>query len=266
MQALNTGIISNPKDLSRLKEKIQRVIRDKRIISICSGTGCKAYASDEIYNFLQSELSKIQENDPDKVKNIVLKRTGCHGFCENGPVIVIHPEGTCYIKSKVEDAKEILEKTINGEIVTRLLFKDNNGQPIEKEQNIPFYKYQNRVILGNNSKLDPTSIEDYIRLDGYSALARVLAGMTPNEVIEEVKKSNLRGRGGGGFPTGVKWEITRNAAQEPKYVIVNADEGDPGAFMDRSVLEGNPHSVLEGLIITAYTIGSNQGFVYVRME
>ena len=266
MQTLNTRIIKNPKDLSLLKDKLQQVMQGKRIISICSGTGCKAYASDDIYDFLQSELSRIQKNEPDKVKNTVLKRTGCHGFCENGPVIVIHPEGTCYIRSKVEDAKEILEKTINGEIVTRLLFKDNDGKPIEKEQDIPFYKYQKRVILENNSKLDPTSVEDYIRLGGYSALAKVLTGMTPYEVIEEIKKSNLRGRGGGGFPTGVKWEITRNVAQEPKYVIVNADEGDPGAFMDRSVLEGNPHSVLEGLIITAYAIGSNQGFVYVRRE
>ena len=266
METLNTRIIKNPKDLSLLKDKLQQAMQGKRIISICSGTGCKAYASDDIYDYLQSELSRIQKNEPDKVKNTVLKRTGCHGFCENGPVIVIHPEGTCYIRSKVEDAKEILEKTINGEIVTRLLFKDNDGKPIEKEQDIPFYKYQKRVILENNSKLDPTSVEDYIRLGGYSALAKVLTGMTPYEVIEEIKKSNLRGRGGGGFPTGVKWEITRNVAQEPKYVIVNADEGDPGAFMDRSVLEGNPHSVLEGLIITAYAIGSNQGFVYVRRE
>ena len=266
MEILNTGTIKNPKDLSLLKDKLQQAMQGKRIISICSGTGCKAYASDDIYDYLQSELSRIQKNEPDKVKNIILKRTGCHGFCENGPVIVIHPEGTCYIRSKVEDAKEILEKTINGEIVTRLLFKDNDGKPIEKEQDIPFYKYQKRVILENNSKLDPTSVEDYIRLGGYSALAKVLTGMTPYEVIEEIKKSNLRGRGGGGFPTGVKWEITRNVAREPKYVIVNADEGDPGAFMDRSVLEGNPHSVLEGLIITAYAIGSNQGFVYVRRE
>lgn len=266
MQTLNTRIIKNPEDLSLLKDKLQQVIQGKRIISICSGTGCKASASDDIYDFLQSELSRIQKNEPDKVKNIVIKRTGCHGFCENGPVIVIHPEGTCYIRSNVEDAKEILEKTIKGEIVTRLLFKDNDGKPIEKEQDIPFYKYQKRVVLENNSKLDPTNIEDYIRLGGYSAIAKVLAGMTPYEVIEEIKKSNLRGRGGGGFPTGVKWEITRNVTQKPKYIIVNADEGDPGAFMDRSVLEGNPHSVLEGLIIGAYAISSNQGFVYVRRE
>jgi NADH-quinone oxidoreductase subunit F len=215
---------------------------------------------------MESELSGMQKADPEKVKNIVLKKTGCHGFCENGPIITLHPEGTCYIKSRVDDAKEILQKTVDGSIVTRLLYVDENGTPVEKEEDIPFYKYQKRVILENNSKIDPSSIEDYIRLGGYRALAKVLTGMTPEGVIEEIKKSNLRGRGGGGFPAGSKWETTKNASSNPKYVIVNADEGDPGAFMDRSILEGNPHSVLEGLIIAAYAIGSNQGFVYVRQE
>ncbi len=192
--------------------------------------------------------------------------TGCHGFCEKGPIIVIYPDETCYLKGKIEDVPEIVERTLNKEIVERLLYTEDDGTTIRKESEIPFYKYQKRIIFGNNSKLDPQSIVDYIRLGGYRALARALINMTPENVIDEVKKSNLRGRGGGGFPAGIKWESTRNAKTEPKYIIVNADEGDPGAFMDRSILEGNPHSVLEGLLIAAYAIGSNLGFIYVRQE
>ncbi len=259
-------VLKSVKDLNQLREKLLNEIQDKKIISICSGTGCKAYASDEIYCSIKEEIKKIAKSNPEKVKDILLKRTGCHGFCENGPIIVIYPEQICYIKSKVEDAKEILDSTLEGRIIERLLYKDENGIPIEKEGEIPFYKYQKRVVLSDNSKIDPTSIEDYIRVGGYSALAKVLTSMTPDEVIEEIKKSNLRGRGGGGFPTGLKWETAKNAKGSTKYVIVNADEGDPGAFMDRSILEGNPHSVLEGLMIAAYSIGSNEGFVYVRQE
>jgi len=262
----NEKIIKTPKDLNLLRERLQESIKDKKIISICSGTGCKAYSSDEIYNIILEKMKKLEQNNPEKVKNILLKRTGCHGFCEKGPIIVIYPEGICYVKSKVEDAEEILEKTIEGKIVDRLLYKDDNGNPIVREQDIPFYKFQKRIVLDINSKIDPTSIDDYIRVGGYRALAKVLTSMNPEEVIQEIKKSNLRGRGGGGFPTGIKWETTKNAKQEPKYVIVNADEGDPGAFMDRSILEGNPHSVLEGLIIAGYAIGSNQGYFYVRQE
>jgi NADH-quinone oxidoreductase subunit F len=266
MQTQSKKIIASLKDLNLLKEKLQIEFQGKRVISVCAGTGCKACSSDDIYNIMFNELSKMQKTSPDKVKDIILKRTGCHGFCENGPIITIHPEGNCYIKSKVEDAKEIFEKTVDGEIVTRLLYKDEDGIAVEKESDIPFYKYQKRIILENNSRIDPLSIEDYIRLGGCRALAKVLTSMTSDEVVEEIKKSNLRGRGGGGFPAGLKWETTKNAKEEPKYIIVNADEGDPGAFMDRSVLEGNPHSVLEGLIIAAYSISSNEGFVYVRQE
>lgn len=266
MQTQNIKIIKSPRDLNLLKEKLESELVGKKIISICSGTGCRAYASEEICSLMEKELEKIRSSDPGKVKDIIIKRTGCHGFCEKGPIIVIHPEGTCYLKSKVEDAKEILEKTINGEVATRLLYKDEDGKPIEKESDIPFYKYQKRIILDINSKIDPLNIEDYIMFGGYRALAKVLTQMTPNQIIEEVKKSNLKGRGGGGFPAGQKWETTKNVKEKPKYVIINADEGDPGAFMDRSILEGNPHSVLEGLIIAAYAIGANEGFIYVRQE
>jgi NADH-quinone oxidoreductase subunit F len=258
--------IKSPEDLSKLSEKFKQEIEGKRIISVCSGTGCRAHNSEGLYEEIEKELSTRAKDYPDRVKDFVLKRTGCHGFCENGPIIVIYPEEICYLKSKVEDVPEIIEKALNDEIVERLLYRDENGQSIVKESEIPFYKYQKRIIFSNNSKLDPNEIGDYIRLGGYRALAKVLTGMSPDDVIEEIKSSKLRGRGGGGFHAGIKWESTRKAKEEPKYVIVNADEGDPGAFMDRSILEGNPHSVLEGLIISAYAVGSNQGFIYVRQE
>lgn len=258
--------INSLQDLKNLASTLSKELENKKMISLCSGTGCKAYSSDDVYIALMDELNKSAKSSVDKRKNIVIKRTGCPGFCERGPVIVIYPDETCYLNVKKEDANEIIEKTANNEIVERLLFRDSEGNIAVKESDIPFYKYQKRIILGSNSKIDPTSIVDYIRIGGYQALAKALLEMTSNEVLEEVKKSNLRGRGGGGFATGSKWETTRNATAEPKYVIVNADEGDPGAFMDRAILEGNPHSVLEGLIISAYAIGSNQGYIYVRRE
>ncbi|MFC1476791.1 NADH-ubiquinone oxidoreductase-F iron-sulfur binding region domain-containing protein, partial [Fibrobacterota bacterium] len=182
--------------------------------------------------------------------------------------VVILPEKICYLGTKVEDVPEIVEKTIvNNEIVDRLLYKDIETEELMKiVEDVPFYKYQKRVLLENNPLIDPTSISDYIAIDGYRALAKVLTTMSQDEVIQTVKDANLRGRGGGGFPAGVKWETTRNAPGKKKYVLVNADEGDPGAYMDRSILEGNPHSVLEGLIIGAYAIGASEGFIYVRQE
>jgi len=266
---MNTKVnekITSLQDLKVRAKKLQDELDGKILISICSGTGCKAYASEEIYTGIKNEINKRAKNNPEEVKNIVVKRTGCHGFCERGPIIVIHPEGICYLKARAENVTEIVEKTINGGVVENLLYKDEKGNTIAKESEIPFYKYQKRIILDNNSKLDPTNIDDYIRQGGYQALTKALTQMTPEDIIGEIKKANLRGRGGGGFPAGIKWETTRNIADEPKYIIINADEGDPGAFMDRSILEGNPHSVLEGLIIAAYAINSNQGFIYVRQE
>ena len=261
-----TNKITSLQDLKDRAKMLQDEIEGKTMISICSGTGCKAYKSEEVRQALIDEISKKGMENPEKVKNLKIFKTGCHGYCERGPIIVVHPEGTCYLRVKAGDAPAIIDKTLNGEIVEELLFRDENGNPIVKEAEIPFYKYQKRIILDKNSKIDPENIDDYIRIGGYQALAKALIMMSPEEIIQEVKKANLRGRGGGGFPAGIKWEVTRNTPGEPKYVIVNADEGDPGAYMDRSVLEGDPHSVLEGLIIAAYAIGAHEGFIYIRQE
>lgn len=197
-----------------------------------------------------------------------IRTIGCPGFCERGPLVIIYPQAILYQRVKVEDISEIISETVlKNKIIDRLLYVDPaTGQKITYESEIPFYKKQKRLLLGNNSKIEPTNIEDYIALGGYSALAKALLKMTPEQIIEEIRRSGVRGRGGGGFPTGAKWESCRNAPGEPKYVIVNCDEGDPGAFMNRALMEGNPHSVLEGLIIGAYAIGSHQGYVYVRNE
>jgi NADH-quinone oxidoreductase subunit F len=199
---------------------------------------------------------------------VEVKTTGCHGFCERGPLVVIDPEGIFYQKVKPSDVKLIVDRTIkHRELVPKLQYRDSRTrQLVSKEQDIPFYKKQLRLIFGKNGKMDPTSIHDYILLDGYRAAAKALLTMTPESVVAEVTQSGLRGRGGGGYLTGKKWTSCRKAPGEPKYVICNADEGDPGAFMDRSLCEGNPHSVLEGMIIGAYAIGSHEGYVYVRNE
>ena len=200
--------------------------------------------------------------------SVDLRTTGCHGFCERGPLAVIHPEGTFYQRLQPKDVEEIVTQTVvNKRIVERLLFtvpKLKYG--IVREQEIPFYQQQQRIIFANNGLIDPTDIRDYIALDGYQSLAKALREMTPEQVIAEIKASGLRGRGGAGFPTGVKWEACRNFPADKKYVVCNADEGDPGAYMDRSVLEGNPHSVIEGMLIGAYAIGASEGYVYVRSE
>jgi len=252
------------KDLEQYQKNLQKQ-RDtkKTCISICSGTGCHAYASEKVVSAFEDQLKK-----QNLTAMVDMKRTGCHGFCEKGPIVVIHPHNYCYVKVKPEDVSDIITSTIKqGKPVERLLYEDpETGKKIMLETDIPFYKNQTRLIFGNNRKIDPKSIDDYIALDGYKALTKTLTKMTPQQVLDEVKKANLRGRGGGGFPTGRKWETTKNATTEPKYVIVNCDEGDPGAYMDRSLMEGNPHSVIEGLIIGAYAIGAHEGFIYVRQE
>ncbi|MDR3554687.1 MAG: NADH-ubiquinone oxidoreductase-F iron-sulfur binding region domain-containing protein [Syntrophobacteraceae bacterium] len=235
----------------------------KKSIAICEGTGCQAYKSGAVADAFEKEIEARG-----LAKEIILRRTGCHGFCERGPMAKIFPEKVFYFQVKPEDVPEIVDSTlINDKLVDRLLFLDEKtGKRCAYQHEIPFYMLQNQVVFGNNFMISPRSIEDYIVAGGYSALAKALGTMSPVDVLEEIKKSGLRGRGGGGFPCGVKWETTRNAPGDPKYVIVNADEGDPGAYMDRSILEGNPHSVLEGLMLGAYAIGSTQGFVYVRQE
>jgi len=235
----------------------------KPCIAICSGAGCLALGCRGIID------ATIKEIERQKLKaKVDIKTTGCPGFCEQGPLVIIYPQNILYTHVKVEDVVDIISKTvINGETVDRLLYTDpTTGRKFIHESEIPFYKKQKRLLLGNNSNIDPNSIEDYLALGGYSALAKALFEMTPEQVTEEVKKSGLRGRGGGGFPAGRKWESCHNAPGEPKYVIANCDEGDPGAFMDRALTEGNPHNVLEGLIIAAYAIGSHEGYIYVRNE
>ncbi len=234
----------------------------KPCVTICLGTGCLACGGEKVYQAFVEEIRKQGLE-----AKVDIRRTGCHGFCERGPLVVIFPQEICYLKVAPADVPELVAKTlVENKVVDRLLYTGEDGRKIVHEGDIPFYKHQNRIILGTNRLVDPTRIEDSIALGGYSALAKALFVMTPVEVLDEVKKSGLRGRGGAGFPTGTKWETTRNAPGEPKYVIVNADEGDPGAYMNRSVLEGNPHSVLEGLIIGAYAIGAHRGFIYVRQE
>jgi NADH:ubiquinone oxidoreductase subunit F (NADH-binding)/(2Fe-2S) ferredoxin len=256
--------LKSPTDLENLRKSIKAKIDPKKpCISICAGSGCLALGCEKVIDAFKDEIKKQGLED-----KVYLKETGCPGFCEKGTIVVIYPEEICYTQVKPTDVTEIISKTIvNNEVIDRLLYTDPaTGKKVVHESEIPFYKYQTRLVIGNNIKIDPRKIEDYIALDGYAALAKALYKMTPLQVLEEIKKSNLRGRGGGGFPAGRKWEECRNAPGETKYVIVNADEGDPGAFMNRAELEGNPHSVLEGLIIGAYTIGSHEGFIYVRQE
>jgi NADH-quinone oxidoreductase subunit F len=256
--------ISSPEDLAKLRQEIvAKREPDKPSVSVCVSTGCVALGSGKVMETFKAELEK--QGLGDKVK---IKETGCLGFCEQGPRVTVYPQEICYLKVKPEDVSEIVSKTIlEKQVVERLLYKDlATGAMAQKLEDIPFYKYQLRLLLEDNEKIDPKKIEDYIALGGYSALAKSLFEMKPEQVVEEIKRSNLRGRGGGGFPTGLKWETTRNAPGESKYVVVNCDQGDPGAFMDRSLMEGNPHSVLEGLTIGAYAIGASEGFVYVREE
>jgi len=256
--------LQSTSDMEKLrKELLQKKDSSKSCISICSGTGCHAYGCEKVVSAFEEELKK------QKLKGKVeIKRTGCHGFCEKGPIVVIYPEEICYLQVKIEDVTDIVSQTIKaGKIIDRLLYTDmKTGKKVVHESEIPFYKNQTRLIFGNNRKIESKNIDDYIALDGYNALVKALSEMTPEKVLEEIKKANLRGRGGGGFPAGIKWESVRNALGEPKYVIVNCDEGDPGAYMDRSLMEGNPHSIIEGLIIGAYAIGSHEGYIYVRQE
>lgn len=232
-------------------------------VLICGGTGCTSSGSMDLKEKFHEEVKKNGiENE------IEIIRTGCFGLCELGPVVIVYPEGAFYSRVTVEDVEEIVkEHLVKGRVVTRLLYTESVDEGRIKSLNeVDFYKKQYRIALRNCGVIDPENIDEYIAFDGYKALAKVLTEMTPQEVIEVVKKSGLRGRGGGGFPTGLKWEFTAKSQGDQKYVICNADEGDPGAFMDRSVLEGDPHSVLEAMAIAGYAIGANQGYIYVRAE
>lgn len=254
----------NATKLEDLKAKIVESRQDqKSTITVCGGTGCHAYGCLQIAEAFKEEI-KRQELET----QVEVRTTGCHGFCERGPITVIQPEGIFYQRVTLKDIGDVVQETIvNKKVIDRLLYADpTTGEKIVEEREVPFYKRQKRIIFGNNGFIDPTDIQDYIALDGYRALAKVLFDMTSEEVIAEVKASGLRGRGGAGFLTGLKWQICREANKKVKYIICNADEGDPGAYMDRSLLEGNPHSVIEGMIIGAYAIGATEGYIYVRME
>ncbi|NCA67439.1 MAG: NADH-quinone oxidoreductase subunit NuoF [Clostridia bacterium] len=234
-------------------------------ILICGGTGCSSGNSHKIAELMEEKLKK--EGLQDEVKLIL---TGCFGLCACGPVVVVYPEGAFYAHVKTENVDEIIdEHIIKGRIVTHLLYKDPKEaakETITSLNDTNFYKKQHRVALRNCGLIDPENIDEYIAYDGYQALAKVLNEYTPAQVVDVIKKSGLRGRGGGGFPTGLKWEFAMKQVNDIKYVCCNADEGDPGAFMDRSVLEGDPHAVIEAMTIAGYAIGSSQGYVYVRAE
>ena len=256
--------INSPADLEALrKDIISQRDPKKTVITLCSGSACHASGSREVAIKLEEEVAKQGLSS-----TVDIRKTGCHGFCERGPIIVIRPDEICYFQIKPEDVPEIISETIVGKkVIDRLVYNDPvTKEKIIHESEIPFYKNQGRIVFGANVSVDPKNVDDYLAIGGYAALAKALGAMSPDDVLQEVKKANLRGRGGGGFPAGVKWEGSRNAKDPVKYVIVNADEGDPGAYMDRSLLEGNPHAVLEGLTLGAYAIGAHEGYIYVRQE
>ncbi|MBR0351485.1 MAG: NADH-quinone oxidoreductase subunit NuoF [Clostridia bacterium] len=234
--------------------------REKHIL-VCQGTGCTSSNSPEILETFRKILKEK------KIENVRVIKTGCFGLCAKGPIVIIRPEDTFYAMVKPEDCEEIIEKhIINGEVVQRLLCKDIDGKKVQNLDELTFYKKQKRIALKNCGVINPEDIDEYIAFDGYKALEKVLTSMTQDEVIDEITKSGLRGRGGAGFPTGKKWAFTKASEADQKYVVCNADEGDPGAFMDRSLLEGDPHSVIEAMMIAAYSIGANKGYIYVRAE
>lgn len=255
--------IASAKDLERVRKEILMKKEPKKLtIAVCGGTGCRGLRNDEIRRAFEEEVKKQSLGD-----KVTVVSTGCHGFCSAGPNVVVHPEEICYVHVSPQDVPEIVLKTlIEKKIIERLLYSDPHTGRKTYQREIPFYARQMRNLLDNNTRINPKNIEDYIAVGGYAALAKTLSDMKPDDVLQEIKKANLRGRGGGGFPAGSKWETARNAPGEEKYVIVNGHEGEPGAYMDRALFQGNPHSILEGLIIGGYTIGARQGFIYTRHD
>ena len=256
--------INTPQELEKIrKDIVDGRDPEKQCIAITSGTSARAYGSEKVIDTLRAELKK-----QGLTEKIDIRITGGQGFDEREPLVIVHPNNILYQQVKPKDIPEIISETLLGNrIINRLLYKDpQTGETISNKNDIPFYKAQSPYIFGNNSNIDPTSIEDYFATGGYSALSKTLTEFSPEQIIDIIKKSGLRGRGGGGFHTGTKWETCKNAPGDKHYVICNADEGDPGAYMDRGLLEGNPHSIIEGMMIGAYAIGSDEGYVYVRYE
>ena len=243
-----------------LRKNTNADTREKHIL-VCNGTGCTSSKSPQI---LENFKRIIEEKG---IQNVRVIKTGCFGLCAKGPIVIIRPEDTFYAMVKPEDCEEIIQShIIEGKIVERLLCKDIDGKKVNRLDDLTFYKKQKRIALKNCGVINPEDIDEYIAFDGYRALARVLVEMSQDEVIETIDKSGLRGRGGAGFPTGKKWRSAKEAKGDKKFVVCNADEGDPGAFMDRSILEGDPHAVLEAMEIAGYSIGAEKGYIYVRAE
>ena len=286
--------INSPEELKSMQEFYSQALNaQKKRILVCAGTGCVAGGSLQIYArlkelmeewgipcevLLQDEADGHLHTEP-AAKNasseqesasgvpVGLKKSGCHGFCEMGPLLRIDPEGLLYIKVKVEDCEEIIERSIlKDEIVERLVYQDQSLKSYPRQEDIPFYKKQTRVALEYCGHIDAESIREYIAVGGYSAVKKALFEMTPQQIVDEITESSLRGRGGGGFPTGRKWSQVLRQKDEIKYVVCNGDEGDPGAFMDRSMMEGEPHRVLEGMMIAGIATGAHYGYIYVRAE
>ena len=266
--------IENREDLNQLREQANQVIGlSKCRILICAGTGCLAGGSGEIYK----KMCELVGEDPDVSVEfgpeiahgegqVTVKKSGCHGFCEMGPLMRIEPMGILYTKVSVDDCEAIYERTIKkGDVIRHLLYKQD-GIEYQKQEEIPFYKKQTRLVLKNCGHIDAEHIEEYIASGGYQALAKALFDMQPEEVVQEIRDSNLRGRGGGGFQTGYKWKQVARQPEKIRYVVCNGDEGDPGAFMDRSIMEGDPHKMIEGMMIAAYAVGAQEGYIYVRAE
>ena len=264
MPQIDKAKIDTPGGLAKLRELVRSDEHTySNAVVVCCGTGCLASGSEEVKAAFEDELRE-QESE----EEVIVKKSGCRGFCERGPIVVVGLDNLFYNRVTAEDVPEIVSETlIKGNPIDKLLWKDPaTGEPCMVERDIPFYKKQGRLVLRNCGHVDPTEIEDYIRYDGYAALAKVLSELRPEDVISWMKDSGLRGRGGAGFPTGVKWESSAKAPGAEKYIICNGDEGDPGAFMDRSIMEGDPHSVIEGMVIAGYAVGSRRGVIYVRAE
>lgn len=260
-------------DLIELREACTKSFQaEKRKILVCGGTGCVSGGSLQIYDRLRELMKEQQipvevELQKDPHQDVVgLKKSGCHGFCEMGPLVRIEPEGWLYTKVKLSDCEEIVETTIkNGECIDRLAYRQN-GEIYRRQADIPFYKKQTRLVLEHCGHINATSIYEYLAIGGYRAFEKALFDMQPDDIIQEISESNLRGRGGGGFQTGKKWASARVQKETPKYIVCNGDEGDPGAFMDRSVMEGDPNKMLEGMMIAGIAVGAEEGYIYVRAE
>ena len=259
------GAITSIEQLGTYRDQVAAGVKaDLPTVLVCFGTGCQANGARPV---AEAFTSIIEEQGLKLDVNIGIKTTGCHGYCENGPLVALQPQGILYLKVKPDDVAEIIEKSIkNGEIIERLIYKDKTtAETIAEYSEIPFYKHQHRIALKHIGTIDPANIDDYILAGGYAGLSKSL-GMKPDDIITEIEKSGLRGRGGGGFPAGTKWRSCVAVESDIRYVLCNGDEGDPGAFMDRSIMEGDPHSVIEGMIIGAIAVGAHKGYIYVRDE